>query len=416
MKIALLNFYTRIEEYPNRYSLPTLRLGEYLKSFGYDVDLIPIDLNNFANVNYEDIARTYDLIGLSNYSWVANAVKYASKQLRKYNPNCEIVIGGSQVEIIDINDWDDEFFIIGEGEIALKNLCDYIKNNKKDDMFFDNNPNIFNKKHPNHRKLEERIAISNPLFTNMFIPKEDRRFLWYETCRGCAFNCGYCGHKSRCNVAYIDLDIIKDEIKNIGEYGFEKVFVIDPNFAGTKERAKKVMKLFNKYAPNTSVGLYFRPEFIDDEMIAILSEANINEVRIGIQTTNPVIPLWIRSNNLKKIVEELPKLSTNNISWRAELITGLPGDNFIGLKNSMDFVENLNPTEYNSYHLTVIPNTPLYKLKDNFGGKDWIVTDEFSRAIESNSYTKEEMIEMLNYAKERTAKYNNAKVKKISRR
>lgn len=416
MRIALLNFYTRIEEYPNRYSLPTLRLGEYLSSFGYNVDLIPIDLNNFINVDYSSIAQSYDLVGLSDYSWVANAVKYVSRKLREYNSNCEIVIGGSQVEIIDINDWDDEYFIIGEGEVALKNLCDYINCKKKGDSFFDNNPNVFNKQNKSHRKLETNIAVKNPLFTNMIIPKEDRKFMWYETCRGCAFNCGYCGHKSRHNVAYIDLDIIEKEIKIIGEYGFEKLFVIDPNFAGTKERAKKVMKLFNKYASNTSIGLYFRPEFIDDEMISILRQANINEVRIGIQTVNPAVPQWIRSNNLKKVIEELPKLSVNNINWRAELITGLPGDNLVGLKKSMDFVETLYPTEYYSYHLTVIPNTPLYELKDNFSNKEWIITDEFSRAIESSSYTKEEMMEMLEYAKKRTTEYNNVKVKKISRR
>ena len=117
------------------------------------------------------------------------------------------------------------------------------------------------------------------------------------------------------------------------------------------------------------------------------------------------------------VINELPKLSENNIPWRAELITGLPGDDFEGLKNSIDFVCSLNPTEFYSYHLTIIPNTPLYNLKDNFSNNLWITTDEANRAYECSSYSHEELLEMLEYAKEKEEEYNlkEIKIKKIRR-
>ena len=413
MKVCLINIYYRQEDYPNRYSLSVLRLAEYLKSFNYEVDMFPIDLNNYKNFDIQNILnKKYDLIGFSTYSWVKDAVLFLDRKIKEKDKNVNIVIGGAEVDNINLDEFTNEYFIIGEGEKALKNLCEYINNGKKDKLFFKNNTNIFNKVNNEHLKLENPIDVINPLFTNINIPDKD--FLWYETCRGCAFNCGYCGHKTRKQVEYIDLDIVKQEIINIGKMGFKNLFVIDPNFAGTKERAKQVLTYFNKYAPNATIGLYFRPEFIDDEMIKILSDANISHVRIGIQTTNSNVPKWIRSNNISKILTELPKLSPNGINWRGELITGLPGDNMKGLMESIKFMEQLNPTEYFSYHLTLIPNTPLYELKDNFDNPLWITADEYSRANESSTYSHNELLDMLEYAKNKETEYNNkVKVKRL---
>ena len=129
MKIALINIYSRQNEYQSRYSLATMRLAENVMSFGYDVDLIPVDINNYQSINFDEI-KNYDLIGLSNYSWVENAIKFIDKLIKEKNPDVNIVIGGPQVDNVNLEEWDNEYFIIGEG--------------KKDEKFFDNNVNIFN--------------------------------------------------------------------------------------------------------------------------------------------------------------------------------------------------------------------------------------------------------------------------------
>lgn len=406
MKIGLISFYIRQEEYPNRYYLSTMRLAEYLMSSGYDVDLITQNLDETENLKLDEIIKKgYDLIGLSCFSWTKESVLNTSKMLRKKDSSLNIVVGGAEVENINLNEWDNEIFIMGEGEQSLLDVCEYIKNGKQDANFFENHANIFDKKHPNRSKKIDNLQYYNSLFTNVSIP--DKKFLWYETCRGCDYNCGYCGHKTRNKTAYFDLKTVEQEIKSIGENEFERVFVIDPNFAGNKERAKQVLRMFEKYAPNTKIGLYFRPEFIDDETIDCLSAANIDHIRIGIQTTNKDIPKWIRSNSLYHIEKYLPKLSDNNINWRGELIAGLPNDNLIGLKNSIDFMESLRPTEYFCYHLTLIPNTPLYRLVNNFQEDMWVTIDDESKVFSSNSYSNDELKEMLNYSKTRIREYKN---------
>lgn len=411
MKIGLISFYTRYTEYPNRFYLSTMKLAEYLISNGYEVDLLSYDLDNYKNVDINNInEKNYDLIGLSCFSWTEEAVKYLSNMINNKMKDIDIVIGGAQVENINLDEWNNDIFILGEGEASLLKVCRYVEQGKKDITIFTENPNIFTKEYPARMKITEDITYSSPLFSNIVIP--DRKYLWYETCRGCDYNCGYCGHKTRNKTAYFDLETIKQEIINIGNLEFEKVFVIDPNFAGNKERAKKILKYFNEYASSTEVSLYLRPEFLDDDMLKALSRANINHIRIGIQTINENVPSWIRSNSFYHINKYLPKLSELGINWRCELITGLPNDTIDGFMNSIDFAESLNPTEYFCYHLTAIPNTPLYNLVNDFNSELWITVDEKSRVFSSNSYTHDELLKMLEIANARTNFYNKKKIRK----
>lgn len=44
MKMALITYYLRLNDYPTKYSLAALRLGEYLYSSGVDVEILPVAL------------------------------------------------------------------------------------------------------------------------------------------------------------------------------------------------------------------------------------------------------------------------------------------------------------------------------------------------------------------------------------
>ena len=401
MKIVIVNYYLRMKDYPAKYSLAALRLGEYLNSVDIDVDIYPISLNetNLAMVA-EKLCDSYDIIAISHYVWSDKVTIKLVKEIKKINPQKEIIIGGPEVIYTNLDEVDDSLLIYGEGEKTLYNCIKYIENNKMDNDFFINNPNVFNKSNPNYSLVKNELTYINPLFTKFKDIGTD--FLYYETSRGCAYNCAYCGFKSRYQPADFDLEFVKEEIKKIGEIGFKEVFVIDANFGGSKERAKQIMKYFNKYASSCVLTIYLRPEFIDNEFIEILSKANLKEIRIGIQTMNKNVPEWVRSNSLYHITEELPKLSENNIPWKAELIIGLPGDNLEGLKESIDFVEEkLKPTEYCCYPLTIIKGTRMY----DFYLEKKINADEHGMAISSYSYTEKDLIEMQEYSKIRMNNY-----------
>lgn len=405
MKIALINYYLRLSDYHTRYALATMRLGEYISSNGVEVELLPISINekNLDDFVVKELKDKYDIVGISNYVWSKDITPKLARAIRENAPEISIIIGGPEVQYTDLTQYEKELFILGEGEDSLLKTIQYLERGRKDIDFFKNNCNVFDKDHPEREMAKERLVYKNPLFTKFKVIDKD--FLYYETSRGCLYNCGYCGFKNRDNVELFDLDFVEEEIRRIGNIGFKEVFVIDANLGGTPERAKKILSMFAKYAPQSKLTIYLRPEFIDNEMIELLEKSNLKEVRIGIQTINEHIHKWIRNNSIKHVLEELPKLSKHQIPWKAEFIIGLPGDTMEGLKKSLEFAANvLKPTEICCYPLTLIKDTPLYKLV-NSEGPEWIKIDDNSRAYESSSYTHEELLDMHKYAQMMMNKY-----------
>lgn len=405
MKFALITYYLRLSDYPTKYSLAALRLGEYLNSSGIDVELVPVALVDldFKQFVRDNIAGKYDIVGISSYVWSKKATPQIAKIIRKNAPGVSIIIGGPEVKYTNLDLYEDEIFILGEGEESLARAIHYIENGKQDKDFFRKNPNIFDRLHPERKMSKEKLLYKSPLFSKF--RDVGTEFLYYETSRGCAYNCGYCGFRNRENVELFDLDFVEEEVKRIGNIGFKEVFVVDANLGGTPERAKIILKMFNTYAHQSKLTIYLRPEFIDDEMIELLDQANLKEVRIGIQTINNRIPSWIRNNSIKSVVEQLPKLSKTKVPWKAEFIIGLPGDDMQGLVRSLDFAENiLKPTEICCYPLTLIKDTPLFDMVDS-DKEEWIKIDKDYRAYESFSYTHQELIAMQEYAKSRMNQY-----------
>lgn len=419
IKVLLLSFHDNREKNDCKYSLASLRLAAYVQD-NKDIE-ISIETFDFGNID-DSIKhliskinnREIDIVGISAYIWTWEIAKYISNNIKRKNDQT-ILIGGPEVLNRDLHGWvGDEIFVCGEGEQFLKKICEMKLE------LIQNAEILKNEKIANAIKLKGKYIVmkncalayklpvfSDTFFTKLKITHYPQSYFYYETTRGCPYNCGYCGHKTRSKIASYDDAFVEGEIKYIGELGVQKVFIIDPILGGTPERGKHILKSFIKYSPNTELTAYLRPEYLDDEYLEILNKSNIEEMRIGIQTLNESVPEWIRYNNINKIVSVLPRLTATGIGWRAELIVGLPGDSIQGLKKSIKFLLNyVSPSYLYAYHLTVLKETKLYDMVDNLSN-EWIKIDPIKfRAIECYSYSENEMIEMLNFSTLITSLYN----------
>lgn len=424
MNVTLISFYNRFKEYSTKYSLGTLKLAAYIgKNEDIEVNIIPI--NSEEEITKEILDKLsnpkIEVLGIPNYMWTEKLAKLISKEVKKRNPKILRLVGGPSTPSVDFSDWNsDEIFIIGEGEDALYQICQAkLKNpkfNARDINQLITN-NVFSETHNlNDRHVlytNSRIPRGIPLFSDeietMKQDKTPENFAWYETTRGCAYARGYCGHKTRNNLGDVDLDIIQEEIKNIGKKRIKRLFIVDPIVGGKPAKGKEILKFCNSEIPDTQIIAYLRPEMLDNEFVEILKNCNLEEMRFGIQTLNPNVPAWVRSNSIKVITRELSKLKGKSVNWRAELIVGLPGDDMKGLRNSMRTVVNeFQPTVLAAYHLTAIKGTKLYSLVDgsNKDKSQWLKVNDDSQAIESYSYTEEEFWKMARYSNAITSLYN----------
>jgi len=412
MKTILISIYHRENIFPAPYSMASLRLGTFINDIhGNEVKIFPIHLNEETKKAVEKIVKeSPDILGISAYMWTSSKAKEIAKAVSKLSKKTMIVIGGPETMSLDRQEWPKEcVFVVGEGEKILRELC----------LLKLKNPNISTddeeiKKinNPSEKCHFPSFDYSHPLFSNYTLSLLENqtypsKFSWYESARGCPFNCGYCGHKTRPNVAEFDLETVTEEIVNMKNLGIEEIYIIDPIVGGTKERGKSILRLFNKIAPEIKITAFHRPEYIDEEYISILKDTNLRELQIGIQTINPNVPKWVRSNSISQIQEYLPKLTPNKIPWQIDLIIGLPGDDIEGLRKSMAFVvDTLNPRIVRAYRLTVIKNTAIYSVLDKTKNEYWVKMNETNRVTESNSFTAEELKSVLIEGTAITTLYN----------
>ena len=129
MKVGLVNYYLRFKDYPTRYALATLRLGEYLNSYNINVDLypIPLELDSYEKIA-QDLDSKFDIIAISHYVWSIESTKKLVDEIRNINKQKKIIIGGPEVKYTNLEDYKDVYFIAGEGEETLVNLVKYILN------------------------------------------------------------------------------------------------------------------------------------------------------------------------------------------------------------------------------------------------------------------------------------------------
>jgi len=388
-----------------------------------ELKILPMKLDaSTKKLAQELIDRKADVIGLPTYMWTSLKSREIAQSLAEKSPNTLVVVGGPETSTFDYTTWpDNTLFVLGEGEKSLHWILR--KRIENPDFMGEDPDQMYQSVYSQVRKrsqaviqIEKDLAVGIPIYSEEFLrllehPEQlDTTFTWHDTAVSCPYNCGYCGHKTRPNVVFRPDDVIEQEIRNIGKLRFENVFVIDPILGGIPGRDNKILQWYQQYAPDTAISAYYRPEYFNDETITLLASSNIKEILIGLQSTNPDVPKWLRSNNLAKVKKYLPQLSQKGIPNRIELITGMPGDSPNGQRESLRFViEEIQPMSIWSYHLTVIPETKLYNILDaDQRGQDiWIHADlAKSRATDASSYTSQEMNQMLVYAGAVTSLYN----------
>ncbi len=411
-QVALASLYneSRLANYPTKYSLASMRLGAYLlKDPSLSVELPCSSLEKPAKDALPNLVGR-DVVGMSAYMWTAGRAKELANLLSSESPETLVVIGGPEASHMDVSGWPDgTIFVRGEGEEPLMKIAKAKQRNSSigyAELKADLGDTIYSASDGVPKgvlvaRQGKSIPSGVPLFSDRFmeIVKDSLgNYVIWDTVRGCPYTCGYCGHRTSASVKTYDLDQVEAETKGIGRIGIDEVFAIDPILGGLPGRDIHVLKFLSKNAPNASLKAYYRPEFLNEESLRALQDVKLSEIDIGIQTTNPNVPRWLRSNNFEKIRKQLPKLTPSGIPWRAELIVGLPGDDMAGLRESLRFViDDLAPSSVYAYPLTIIPDTKVAEIEGGTDREFW-VRGERSRATESNSYSPEELSGMVAYS------------------
>ena len=317
-----------------------------------------------------------DIIAFSCYIWNIEKVLYISECLKKVSPDIKIVLGGHEVshdaeKIMQENPWID-FIIRGEGEKPCYSLFETLE--KGDSL--ENVPSLTYREKTGIK--ETPLVLSGSLNDYPFAYDESIRdfkgkIIYYESSRGCPFNCSYCLSGDNRKVDYLDLDRVKKELLFFIENEVPLVKFVDRTFNADKKRAKEIWKFIIEHSTKTKFHFELAGSLIDDETIEILKNApeGIIQFEIGVQSTNEktisAIGRSIEFEDVRKNVKKI--LSLGNIHVHLDLIAGLPYESYERFGKSFDDVVSIRPHVLQLGFLKLLKGSRLRTEENVFGYK-----------------------------------------------
>lgn len=355
----------------------------YLKEFVKDlveVDIKEYTINNDLDYILKDIYKNdYDIILFSTYIWNVYDIVKLCDNIKKVKPNIKIALGGPEVS------YDSEcsmknypfvdYILYGEGELVFRDLVMYLQGNKSIEdvegiVYRDGNEIITTKPKALLRNLDE---IPSP-YENINPEEYENRIVYYETSRGCPFNCQYCLSSTISGLRYFSIDRVKKDLKALIDARVSQIKFIDRTFNANKKIAMQIMNfLMENDNDYTTYHFEVTAHLLDDEMLEFLKNCKegLFQFEIGVQSTNEkVLDAVGRRDDFKKLSYVVKKIASyRNIHQHLDLIAGLPYEDYSSFEKSFNDVFNLGIEHLQLGFLKMIKGTGVRNTANQHGYK-----------------------------------------------
>jgi radical SAM superfamily enzyme YgiQ (UPF0313 family) len=378
----------------------------YLKEFCKDIaDISLMEFTINQNIDYiagEIYKKKPDIIGFSTYIWNLEHTLRVCEILKLISPNIKIILGGPEVsfdsEDIMKENWFIDFIISGEGEIPFRELLLSI---------FDGNRDFSSVKGLTYREGEE--IIKNPpgsLLKNLdMIPSPyveidkslEKKIVYYESSRGCPFNCQFCLSSTIKGVRYFSLERVKEDLQRLMDMKVKQVKFVDRTFNANKKYAMEIMEfIMDKDPEDMNFHFEVTAHLIDEDMLQLIKKAKpgLFQFEIGVQSTNErTIEAIGRTTNFGKLKEICKEIkSYKNIHQHLDLIAGLPYEGYESFKKSFNDVYEIKPEKIQLGFLKLLKGSGLRKEKEKYGFKFLDIPPY--EVLETNYIKYEEMLRL----------------------
>ncbi len=386
--VVLIHIEPFFEERYSYFNTGLLYIATLLKNSGFKVKCLGI--NELFRMSFSDVRRIFTLsspkiVGFYTISDNQYLVSDFAHNIKKWNPNCLVVVGGPLATSLGPKILDDnphyDICVIGEGEYVMLDIARWKikKEGKIEDI-----PSIIYRE-----KGKYRINPQAPPIKDLdSLPYPDHSLITPKTLfpivtgRGCPFNCLFCfqgvhGLKYR----FRGIDSILDEIITNMETGkYHSFHIIDDTFISSPKRVEEISKRLIKYRKDSGRNFVFfcqgRANVIHKHphLLNLLKEAGLIRVQIGIESGNPeTLKIYNKKITVEEIKGAVEKVnSVGNMTIVGNFILGGPFENDKTFEDSINLLKNLieiapGVFEGMAGFLGPYPGTPIALHPEKYG-------------------------------------------------
>ncbi len=357
-----------------------------------EVELQEFTINNDKSYVFTEILRGgYDLVCFSCYIWNIEQIKELGENLKKASPQTKILVGGPEVsfetrQLMEENPWID-FVLRGEGEYSFSMFCKELISERYAYAYVEG---------LSYRRCGEIIENPDaPLLEMELLPFpyeklciERDKVIYYESARGCPYQCSYCLSSLEKVMRPLPLQRVKEDLQYFLDEKVKQVKLIDRTFNYDKERAYQIWKyLIANDNGVTNFHFEICGEIMDDRMFQLLKTARegLFQFEIGIQSTNSqALQAVDRKDNINVIWYNVKRLiAMGNIHIHVDLIAGLPFEDYGSFGRSFNRVYALRADHMQLGFLKLLKGTKIRGQEEEY---EFCFREKAPYEIISNKY------------------------------
>lgn len=353
-------------------NLAVYSLRAYAKDYQEQIAIGEYTINNRVDYILEQIYKAKpDVLCFSCYIWNMDYVEELITEYHKLCPEVPIWVGGPEVSY-EVETFFAEHpqvtgVMIGEGERTFEQLCKYYVNRAGSleeirGIAFrdqDSGKTIFT-------PVQEPMNMSDIPFCYDHIENFENRIIYYESSRGCPFNCSYCLSSIDKKLRFRDIELVKKELAFFIEKKVPQVKFVDRTFNCRHDHAMEIWR-FVKEHDNGITNFHFEisADLLNEEELALIHDMRpgLIQLEIGVQSTNETtiqeIHRTMKLELLKDIVRKIQ--GGENIHEHLDLIAGLPYEDYATFAKSFDEIYALKPNQLQLGFLKVLKGSYMYE-------------------------------------------------------
>ena len=350
-------------------------LASNMENHGHTADIIDMILEK-KKITYFLEKYQPDVVGLTGYISHVNVIKDYAGQVKSYNKEIKVVVGGVHAEV-NPEDFTSEcidFIVRANGIKTFIDILDRLE-----------------KKEPTEEIScvygKEKVRAAKETQFNYMFPdrgKVDRYrakyyYMFHRNCSliktsfGCPYQCKFCFCRQVTDEQYFtrDLDNILEELKEVKE---TEIYIVDDDFLVDRERILEFCRKLKSNGIEKKYLIYGRADFIakNEDVIAAFKEVGLRAVIVGLEScdSHELID-YNKKTNVKINEEAVAILHKYDVECYGTFILGLDWQ-----KKDFDalakWIRKLGLVFVNLQPLTPLRGTELYEQYR----KDFIIKEE----------------------------------------
>lgn len=314
-----------------------------------------------------------DVVAFSVYLWNRVATLELIECLKQINPHIKVVLGGPEVSFEE-----DDFFlqypvdalICAEGELPLRHLLQAWQAGQQPTPL----PGLRLPSVPavNGRSLLDDLdQLPSPFAAGLV--DLSRGLVYYESSRGCPYDCSFCMSALDDRVRSFSMSRIFVDLQLLIDAQVPQIKFVDRTFNYSNQRSREIFAFVLQQNRGSHFHFEIGAHLLDEETLQLLETipADMFQFEIGVQSTLPETLQAIgRSASLDKLAENVRRLrKMDNIHLHLDLIAGLPGESYQQFLRSLDWTAQLKPQHLQVEPVKLLPGAPLRQQAETLGLK-----------------------------------------------